>query len=276
MSLYEPFGVGNLLVSGGFRRVEDRVVPNDACADPSLLRDKLPAYPTVPDFLTRFERREMPFARAAPYGFRHTLEAVFLDRRRVMACEATLDGTRHYFLGQRLRRLLREQGESVVRGYEGWAGVVLDTRTSPFNVRDPAAVRTAEVEEFREGWEDFSGFSDDYLTLQEGLLFYPQFEGTAELIGTLEAAVPIGEYFEGRGRAAKRAVEDGMDWETFGPEGIFAARRDAGHGRQVLLTREGYRHLRERDFVVVRATRPARDSAPEKLSLVWSAQGVSP
>lgn len=277
MSLSQPFGAGRLLISGTFQEVADYVVPNEACADLQGLKGTLKRYPTVVEFLKKFEAKGLAFSVASPLSSQARIEAVFLEGGRVMACEATIGGTRHLFLGQRLRQSLRASGQSIVRDFGAWCWLALDTRLTPFEYH-PVPFKTNELEEFHEAYADYWGLSTDYETARTGLAIYPESEWTGVLVGSLEPATSVREAFRGCGEGTEAPFEEGLDWGALEEADDFMAawREVPGYGLQVLLTREGYGRLREQDRVVVRATQPAKGPLPTKLSLLWSPREVEP
>ena len=229
-------------------------------------------HPAVPEFLKRYERKGLAFART-PDAFRRRIEASFHDGDTAMACEASYEGVAHFFLSQPLRRFLRASGLSIVRDYGTWASPVLDTRTMPFELpRDPPK---AAVEDwtFLENHPGYWGVATDFVTASADLVFYVDaFE--RKLIGAFHAATPLRASLEvahGDGVGWK----DGLTWETRG-EAVLAASLAGTEGWRTFLTREGFRRLRDRDLTVLRAVRAGKDGPWERLEVHWSPRGDWP
>lgn len=268
MSLFEPFGVGDLYVpaSGGIQRVEDRIVPNDLLGDWQSLRDKVRAHATVPEFLKRYERRGLAFARA-PDCFRRRIEASFHEGGTVMACEASYEGTPHFFLSQPFRRFLRASGLSVVRDSGTGAFPVVDTRTTPYELPRTASEPAPFVWAFYEDVPGYREVATDFVVPLSNLVFYVDaFE--AKPIGAAGAATPIREHF-GPVKEGEPGWRDGLNWEIRGNPALVASLPGA-EGWRIFPTREGFRRLRDHGLAVVRAMRSGRDGPWERLGVYWS------
>ena len=271
MSLFEPFGVGSLYLpaSGSIQHVEDRIVPNDLLADWQSLREKARAHPTVPEFLKRYERRGLAFSRA-PDCFRRRIEASFHEGDNVMACEASYEGTPHFFLSQPFRRFLRASGLSVVRDYGASAWPVVNTQTTPYEMPRAASTPAPLVWSF---WEDVPyhpGIGTDFVAPLADLVFYVDaFE--AKLLGAVGAATPIREHF-GTVKEEEPGWRDGLPWEIRGNPPLVASLPPlpGTEGWRIFPTREGFRRLRDRGLAVVRARGPGRDAPWEHLEVYWS------
>jgi len=268
MSLYEPFGAGDLYVpaSGGFQHVEDRIVPNDLLADWQTLREGAKAHPTVPEFLRRYERRRLAFSRT-PECFRRPIEASFHEGDTVMACEATYEGVRHFFLSQPLRRSLRASGLSVVRDSGTYALPVLDTRTVPFELPRNASKPALAEWTFSEDLPTYGGIATDFVTASADLVFYLD-ALEARLIGAARKPTPLREFL-GPAHEGEPGWGDGLAWETRG-QPILAASLAGAEGWRTFLTREGFQRLRDRDLTVVRALRSGKEGPWERLEVHWS------
>ena len=279
MSLYKPFGVGKIKDADYWIEATDYVVPNSQLDSLKNSAASISEFRTLLSYLdvNSSEKKPLKFAIESRYGAEFRYRECHVDEGHVLSVIVEVDNYQQIFLSQQFKRKIREKGLSVVRHQKDstYSYPEIDTTRSIFEMPKRGYNEFRSQPLFQDYWQYpglYDGFVSDYITKKTALTQFAESDYSYTVIGSFEECMKVGDYFP-----QKNFPERGLPFNFqimslskgyWRDNDILAIFRLVEKGKEIFLSREGYRFLKEGGFVIIRAKKQAEDAEWKRLDIL--------